>query len=63
MTKIKKAKCCGTCKYWLGSYYADGKPCSLKHPIGSFDEWDDINSEDNRYVIDVCDKHEWDEDD
>jgi len=53
MTEIKKAKCCGTCKHWKpkSHCYNGCEPttgrCKLIH--------------DRTDSIEVCDKHEWSE--
>jgi len=47
---IKKAKCCGTCKFWWADPFDDYEAeCKLKFKR-------------NVNCCQVCDKHEWNED-
>ena len=51
MNEIKKAKCCGTCKHWISGIDDCLGEC-LNPPIVEIDT----------QIYEVCDKHEWSED-
>ena len=60
MTKIEKAKCCGTCRFWEAKKFLFGFAYVIEYNDFCLNVKSVFHEQDKK-ICDTCDKHEWSE--